>query len=94
MKEIANVLGWETTALILSARDEAKPTEPDYIRLGSFQCSHCNGNLSTQGCSVSRCFSINRRLGPAGASQVDIELTVAEGVISGLFGEEIRALEG
>lgn len=104
LEEIGRILGWETTARILSARDNLKAKlnlEPEYIRTGDWTCWRCGGDMSLNRpgagyplMCTGGCIGFNRRQTAAEPSQFRPATQQVEDAIGGLFGDEIKEMEG
>ncbi|KAH6908505.1 hypothetical protein BKA70DRAFT_1280038 [Coprinopsis sp. MPI-PUGE-AT-0042] len=102
IKDVANALGWETTALILSVRDRAKPKLLEgKDLLSGWICGSCNRDLSTTtdgGITCgNQCWSrlLEPRPGatnPASAGETR-GFVVPQPIISAVFEEEIKVLQ-
>ncbi|KAH6908507.1 hypothetical protein BKA70DRAFT_1562572 [Coprinopsis sp. MPI-PUGE-AT-0042] len=98
IKDVAQALGWETTALILSIRDQAKPKvlESDELIRG-FTCYQYGHQLS-QSSGYVRCTGgcgYMLRGGSATSTRNDAngKLAVSQAVVSTVFADEIQVLQ-
>ena len=102
LKEVGTVLGWETTAHILAARDEAKVLPKQWV--DSMKCYYCHADLIILDDGSLFCTGRPGHCGRASlavpkdslaqANQVDWSAKLIEqGIISRIFGEDIKALE-
>ncbi|KAH6908516.1 hypothetical protein BKA70DRAFT_271862 [Coprinopsis sp. MPI-PUGE-AT-0042] len=96
-EDIAKELGWETTARILSVRDEAKPKVPETNDLlHGVKCQRHGNQVSYTGtwlwCATGHC-SISV-IGPVPSSnETSSKLAVSQDVVSSVFEDEIKALQ-